>query len=172
MRDPMMPPTMATTARSAAAPPFRRGAPNVLVIVFDDLGFAHLGSYGSALATPNGQLTWCIAGKGGAHFVRAPAPTTTRVLVAEGTLIDGRLEVTLTADDTEIARRSLEVHPPLAWAPDGAFLTIGYARPFPVNDDYTPPAAASASLVDISIHVGPLPPFDPTAELERILRHQ
>ena len=27
--------------------------PNVLVILFDDLGFAHLGSYGSTIATPN-----------------------------------------------------------------------------------------------------------------------
>ena len=29
------------------------GAPNVVVIVFDDLGFAHLGCYGSDLLTPN-----------------------------------------------------------------------------------------------------------------------
>ena len=53
MRDPVSPPTMATTARSAAGPPFREGAPNVLMIVCDDLGFAHLGSYGSDLLTPN-----------------------------------------------------------------------------------------------------------------------
>src|SRR2546422_758805 len=62
--------------------------------------------------------------------------------------------------------------PPLAGAPDGAFLTIGYGRPFPVNDASEPPAAAPASLVDIAIQVGPLPPFDLDAELERILRHQ
>ncbi len=120
----------------------------------------------------DGEVKWCIAGKGGAHFVRAPVPAIARVLVAEGAVTNGQLEVTLAADDTEIARRNLEVHPPLAWAPDGAFLTIGYARPFPVGDDYTPPAPAPASLVDITIRVGPLPPFDITAELERILRHQ
>ena len=31
----------------------RDGAPNVLVILFDDLGFAHLGCYGSSIATPH-----------------------------------------------------------------------------------------------------------------------
>ncbi len=31
----------------------RDGAPNVVVVLFDDLGFAHLGCYGSTIATPN-----------------------------------------------------------------------------------------------------------------------
>ena len=31
----------------------RDGAPNVVIILFDDLGFAHLGCYGSSIATPN-----------------------------------------------------------------------------------------------------------------------
>ncbi len=31
----------------------RKGAPNVLVILFDDLGFSHLGCYGSSIETPN-----------------------------------------------------------------------------------------------------------------------
>ena len=34
-------------------PPYRKGAPNVVVIVLDDLGFAQLGSYGSDIDTPN-----------------------------------------------------------------------------------------------------------------------
>ena len=29
------------------------GAPNVLVIVLDDVGFGHLGSYGGPIETPN-----------------------------------------------------------------------------------------------------------------------
>ena len=49
----MPPPTMASLPRVPAAPPFRRGSPNVVVVVFDDLGFSHLGSYGSDLITPN-----------------------------------------------------------------------------------------------------------------------
>ena len=120
----------------------------------------------------DGDARWCIAGKGGAHTVAAPVPPNTRVLVADGALVDGDLEVALAADGVEIARRNLGVHPPLAWAPDGAFLTVGYARPFPVTDDYAPPAPAPPSLVDVTIQVGPLPPFDLDAELARILRHQ
>ena len=44
-----------TAARSTSAPtdaPFRAGAPNVVVIVLDDTGFAQLGCYGSDIATP------------------------------------------------------------------------------------------------------------------------
>jgi arylsulfatase len=31
----------------------REGAPNVVVVLFDDLGFSHLGCYGSSIETPN-----------------------------------------------------------------------------------------------------------------------
>ena len=49
----------------ASAPPVRprAGAPNVVVIVLDDLGFAQLGAFGSNIATPaidagrNGQAS-------------------------------------------------------------------------------------------------------------------
>jgi hypothetical protein len=118
-----------------------------------------------------GDARWCIAGKGGAHAVTGPVPLATRVLVADGALVDGSLEVALSADGVEIARRNLGVHPPLAWAPDGAFLTVGYGRPFPVSD-YAPPATAPPSLVDVTIHVGLLPPFDLAEEMARIMRHQ
>ncbi|MBK5289783.1 MAG: arylsulfatase, partial [Acidimicrobiia bacterium] len=98
-----------------------------------------------------GEARWCIADKTGAHRVQAPIPPSTKVLAAEGIIGTGGLAVVLTADGVEITRRALGVHPPLAWAPDGAFLTIGYGRPFPVSDDYQPPAPAPASLLDVSI---------------------
>lgn len=119
-----------------------------------------------------GELRWSMAGKGATHRVSAPLPPAARLLVAEGTLRHGRLEVALASDGVEVARRELTVHPPLAWAPDGAFLTVGYARPFPVCDDYLPPARGPSSLAEVSFHVGPLPPLDLEAELERVLRHQ
>src|SRR5204863_1579444 len=53
MRDPVTPPSMATEEHRRAEPAFRAGSPNVVVIVLDDLGFAHLGCYGSDLETPN-----------------------------------------------------------------------------------------------------------------------
>jgi arylsulfatase len=117
-------------------------------------------------------LHWCIAGKGGEHRVDAPLPPSARIVVAEGRLVDGALEVVLSADGVELTRTRLDAHPPLAWSPDGAFLTVGYARHFPVSTSYEPPAPAPASLAEVTITVGPLPPFDVEAELARIFRHQ
>jgi arylsulfatase len=45
--------TAAGSTSARAAPPFRAGAPNVVVIVLDDTGFAQLGCYGSDIATPS-----------------------------------------------------------------------------------------------------------------------
>ena len=52
-RQPVIGPTI-RESRPAFAPVPRPGpgAPNVLVIVLDDLGFAQLGCYGSDIATP------------------------------------------------------------------------------------------------------------------------
>lgn len=44
--------TTAESTSAAAASPFRAGAPNVVVVVLDDTGFAQLGCYGSDIATP------------------------------------------------------------------------------------------------------------------------
>ncbi|MBV6507369.1 MAG: hypothetical protein JJLCMIEE_00413 [Acidimicrobiales bacterium] len=43
----------ADSISAGATPPFRAGAPNVVVIVLDDTGFAQLGCYGSDIATPS-----------------------------------------------------------------------------------------------------------------------
>ncbi len=120
----------------------------------------------------DGEVRWCIVGGDGAHLATARVPASARLLGAQGTITDGNLVVSLTADGTEIGRSDLGVSIPLAWSPDGAFLTVGYGRPFPVSDDYDPPARAPASLLDVEITVGPAPPFDLEAELARILRHQ
>jgi hypothetical protein len=119
-----------------------------------------------------GEQRWCIAGKYGAREVTGAVPTDATLLVADGTIVDGQLEVALSAGDGRIARAALGVPVPLAWSPDGAFLTVGYGRPFPVTDRYQPPAPAPASLLDVTITTGPPPPLDVEAELARVLRHQ
>ena len=52
-----MEPTIELALADSRAPrtekPYRVGAPNVVVVVLDDLGFAQLGCYGSNLETPN-----------------------------------------------------------------------------------------------------------------------
>ena len=56
MTDPSAPTIGLTLRDSRSAPgplPYRPGAPNVVMIVLDDLGFAQLGCYGSDIDTPN-----------------------------------------------------------------------------------------------------------------------
>ena len=118
------------------------------------------------------EVHWCIGGKGGPHAVVATVPPGIRLLSVDGTVVDGKVEVSLSADGNEIGRRDLGVSVPLAWSTDGAFLTVGYGRPFPVCDEYHPPAEAPQSLLDVTITVGPPPAFDVEAEMARILRHQ
>ena len=61
---------------------------------------------------------------------------------------------------------------PLAWAPDGAFLTVGYARSFPVTDRFDPADGAPSSFAGLTVRTGPPPPLDMEAEFERVMRHQ
>jgi arylsulfatase len=83
----------------------------------------------------------------------------------------GGFTTTLAADDDIIGTGRIRGIP-MSWAPDGAFLTVGYSRPFPVTDDYAPPFPAPGSLAQVTVTTGPPPPFDLEAELERVLRHQ
>jgi arylsulfatase A-like enzyme len=53
--------TTAESTSERASRPFRAGAPNVVVIVLDDTGFAQLGCYGSDIATPSIDA---LAGRG------------------------------------------------------------------------------------------------------------
>ena len=48
--------SLAATPANPAVPAYRKGAPNVVVIVLDDLGFAQLGCYGSDLDTFEREL--------------------------------------------------------------------------------------------------------------------
>jgi len=94
------------------------------------------------------------------------------LLGADGAIVGGLVEVALHANGVELERANLGVPVTLAWSPDGAFLTVGYGRPFPVTDRYTPPAPAPSSLLDVTITTGPPPPLDLEAELARVMRHQ
>jgi arylsulfatase len=118
------------------------------------------------------ELRWAVSGKDGLHEVTAPVPPDARLLSADATVGPDGLTIALAADGQTLATATLAVTLPLAWAPDGAFLTVGYGRPFPVTDAYRPPATAPASLAAVRITVGPPPPLDVDAELARVMRHQ
>jgi arylsulfatase len=128
---------------------------------------------GWALYLCGETLRWVMNVDGELHGIAGPVAPGVQVARITATPNGaGAFDLRLHADDVEIAAAPLPMALPMTWAPDGAFLTVGYARPFPVCDDYAPSAPAPASLRSVHIDSGPPPPFDFEAELERVMRHQ
>jgi hypothetical protein len=120
-----------------------------------------------------GELRLVLNTDGHERRLAGPVPAGSRLLSVDATPADGGLDVTLSADQHLIS--TAHFAPPIRlfpFAPDGAFLTVGYSRPFPVCDDYEPPAPAPASLTGLIIDSGTPPPFDFETEFERVMRHQ
>ena len=128
---------------------------------------------GWALFLAEGQLRWVAVVHGREYRVAAAVPTGACFAGAVVSPTDGGLfTVTLTADDAEIGRGANPVPIAANWAPDGAFLTVGYGRPFPVCDDYSPPAPAPDAMASVTIETGQPPQFDFAAEMAHAMRHQ
>ncbi len=153
-----------------------------LVARFDDPGLAvgdagvvcEQGDWvaGWALYLTNGEVRGCLAWNGAEHRITAPIVPGAELVVLDATPGEGHgFDLVLRVGDTEV-RGSWPVPVPPAIAPDGAFLTVGYGRPFPVCDDYEPPATAPGTLGSVRITTGPPPPFDFDAELAHHMRHQ
>ena len=128
---------------------------------------------GWAMFVAEGELRWVAVVYGREYRAVAPAPVGARLVGAVlDPTDDGLFTVTMVADEVEIGSGSQPVPLPANWAPDGAFLTVGYGRPFPVCDDYSPTFEAPEGLVSLVIETGPLPPFDFEAEMAHAMRHQ
>jgi arylsulfatase A-like enzyme len=127
---------------------------------------------GLALVCLDGDVLLVQNSDGVIERTRGAIPAGTRVIRAWATARPGGgFDTGLAADDVVIATGSMR-HLPTVRAPDGAFLTVGYSRPFPVTDDYAPPFPAPAGFAGVTVTLGPPPPFDLEAELARVLRHQ
>ncbi|MCY3578933.1 MAG: hypothetical protein OXH53_16635, partial [bacterium] len=128
---------------------------------------------GWAMFLADGELRWVAVVHGREYRVTAPVPAGARFVGVELAPTDDRLfTVTLTADEVEIGLGGQPITLPVSWSPDGAFLTVGYGRPFPVCDDYQPPFEAPMGLASLVIETGSLPPFDFDAEMAHAMRHQ
>ena len=128
--------------------------------------------HGWAWYCSSGSTTWVYADRYGPHKVTVDVPAEARLLVVTGVPDDAGHALTFETDSGVIGSGRIDRRLPFAWSPDGAFLTVGSGRPFPVCTDYEPPAPISAALADLTIDIGPPPPLDMNAELERLMRHQ
>jgi arylsulfatase len=127
---------------------------------------------GLALVCIDGELVFVQHTDGHIQRTQARVPAGAQVLRAWATpAAGGGFDTAIAADDTTLATGRFHAIP-ASRAPDGAFLTVGYSRPFPVIDDYQPPFPAPASLASGTVTTGPPPPFDLDAEMVRVMRHQ
>ncbi len=138
---------------------------------------------GWAFYLRNGTATWVCTTSGRERRIDADVPSGTRSLeftlrpspadsAAPSGADDPRFTYALAADDVEIGRTTIEEPVPFAWAPDGAFLTVGYGRPFPVTTDYDPPSTAPKAFAGLRFDLGEPGPVNAQVEIARILRHQ
>ena len=128
---------------------------------------------GWAWFVADGTLTWVLNNVGASvHRVSVPVPAGATRLGFAFTRSSPGGTGTLYADGDEITSARIPVDVPFRWSPNGAFLTIGYGRGFPVCDDYTPPARFDGALHRVVITTGRAALPDPAVELETALRHQ
>lgn len=128
---------------------------------------------GWAWFVADGMLTWVLNNVGASlHRVSAPVPAGATTLGFTFTSSSPGGTGVLHSDGTELASVPIAVDVPFRWSPNGAFLTVGYGRGFPVCDDYAPPARFTGALQRVLITTGRAVLPDPAVEVETALRHQ
>jgi arylsulfatase A-like enzyme len=113
------------------------------------------------------------------HVVRAPVPagaTALGLTFARTEAGGGR--VRLLADGIELTDTEVAKPIPFRWTPNGAFLTVGHGRGFPVCDEYVPPFRFSGPLRRVVVVTGAaditdvVDLADAARDREMQLRHQ
>jgi arylsulfatase len=129
---------------------------------------------GWAWYVAGGELVWLLNYVGEASLaVRVATPDGARVLRFSYTRRDGGGGVgRVEADGVVVHEEPVPLVVPFRWNPNGAFLTVGCGRGFPVGDDYQPPFRFSGSLARVVVTVGSAAVTDPAVEVETALRHQ
>ena len=127
---------------------------------------------GWALFLDRGALHLAINAHGRNHELVTPVDGGSELLVVDLSVERGELDVVVRDGDEQVAEGSFGVGVMGPWASDGAFLTVGYARHFPVSDRYQPPAPAPSNFSGLVFDTSPAAEFDLEAELERAMRHQ
>ena len=122
-----------------------------------------------------GKVTWVLNFVGeSVHRVTAALPASSRRLGFTFTRHDGGGATgTAYADGSEIGAGEIGVDIPFRWNPNGAFLTVGFGRGFPVCDDYAFPFPCTGPLSRVVVDISdPLTAVGTPEDLETMLRHQ
>lgn len=118
-----------------------------------------------------GTASWVLALNGAEYRVSVPVSNDTTAVVLDMHPGDGGFTLGMHTD-TSSAATEVAVAFPRVFSPDGSFLTVGHGRPFPVCDDYAPPAPAPAAFRHLRVDGGPPPPLDIATHLADVMRHQ
>ncbi|MCC7076977.1 MAG: arylsulfatase [Acidimicrobiia bacterium] len=129
---------------------------------------------GWAWILQGGRTTWMLNHVGERTYsVGAAVPPGAESLTVSGVRADdGTIRCTVDADGTPIGAGEIPVEIPFRWTPNGAFLTVGYGRPFPVSDTYEPPFEITADLVSVVIDSGEIALPETLTEIEIALHHE
>ena len=128
---------------------------------------------GWAWLLDGGSTTWVLASDGTEHRLTIDVPAGARFITVDGIAVDGAFDITIhTAEGVDPATMTLPGGMPMLFSADGAFLTVGYGRPFPVCADYEPPCPAPQTFARLRVQSGPPPPFNFAATLADAMAHQ
>jgi arylsulfatase A-like enzyme len=129
---------------------------------------------GWAWFVAGGSVTWVLNFVGAStHRVQAAVPPHAGALgFSLRRRGDGSAIGSMFAGDALLAEEVVPVDVPFRWNPNGAFLTVGFGRGFPVCDDYSPPFRFSGALDQVVIGVGESTLPEPTRRIETAFRHQ
>ena len=127
---------------------------------------------GWALFLERGDLHLAVNLHGRNHELVAPVADDSELLVVDLSVEKGELDVVVRDGDKHVTEGAFDVGVMGPWASDGAFLTVGYARHFPVSDRYQPPALEPSNFTGLVFDTSPAAAFDFAAEFARAMRHQ
>lgn len=129
---------------------------------------------GWAWFVAGGTVTWVLNFVGAStHRVQAPVPPHAGALgFSLRRRGDGSAIGSMFAGDALLTEEVVPVDVPFRWNPNGAFLTVGFGRGFPVCDDYSPPFRFTGALDQVVIGVGESTLPEPAHRIETAFRHQ
>jgi hypothetical protein len=158
-------------------------APNVVIVVLDDVGFSQFGCYGSDISTPtldrlaaagvrftNFHTTAvCSATRARHDRPQSPFERMGRVIDPDGR---GRGSGSLAVRREVVAEGDIPRFTPIRFSATGAGLTCGYSNGLPVSDEFEGPFRFTEELKSVTVTVEGEPRIDAEGEARLAIASQ